>query len=327
LEQGIVISKRQLYLDIDLLQSYYLRDNESLKIDSGRYNQKLYRLIKKSDDIELNYRDITTFQLTRTSAPRMITSGRASSMNKFRNVYKSFVSQDKSLYSFMPEEQNIRSGFFEALYDENFNQTLDDLIWSISNNKIIAISEIFGDATSSKDKMKYPLLFKPIKLIFHRGDYVVAGFDKSKDQFMTINVSKIKQYELTKTSFPKKKLLELGNIELHNRFGITNNINRKTYIIKLEFSSFTGEFISHYHWHESQKFYQIENGNWILQMECGINRELIGWLFMWMSNVRILAPLTLKQVFLDQLKNINDIYKVESNLRYKNIFVQGNELA
>lgn len=320
IKKKVKISKRQIYLDIAALNDYYLRDNEILMIDTGRYNQKLYRLVKKTDEIDLSYRDISTFQLTRTLSPRIISEGRAESMKKFRNVYKSFVSKKQTLYSFMSEEQNIRSGFFEALYDETFNKTLDDIIWSIANAKILVISEIIGDATSIKNKSFYPVLFKPIKLIFHRGDYVVAGFDKNKNNFLIINVSKIIQYEISKTSFPKKNLIELTNTALSNRFGVTDNINNKIYTIKLEFSSHTGEFISHYLWHETQKFNSLENGNWVLEMNCGINRELIGWIYMWMSNVKILTPSILKQVFLDHMKSINDIYQIETNLKYKNIF-------
>lgn len=326
IKKKVKISKRQIYLDIDVLNDFYLRETEKLIIDTGRYNQKIYRLVKKTEEIELSFRDITTFQLTRILSPRIISVGRAESMSKFRNVYKSFVSKKQTLYSYMPEEQNIRSGFFEALYDETYNKTLDDVIWSIANAKIFIIHEITGDATSIKDKAKYPILFKPIKLIFHRGDYVVAGFVKMKDNFLIINISKIKQYEVSKTNFPKKNLIELTHIKLKNRFGVTDNINNKIYTIRLEFSSYTGEFISHYHWHDSQKFHQLGNGNWILEMECGINRELIGWIFMWMNNVRILAPSTLKYVFLDQLKNINENYSIESNLKYKNIFAQPNDL-
>ena len=69
----------------------YLRPIEVLKIDSGRYNKKIFRLIKKTEELELNYRDITTFQLTRAASPRIINDGRSGSMNKFKNVYANYI--------------------------------------------------------------------------------------------------------------------------------------------------------------------------------------------------------------------------------------------
>jgi hypothetical protein len=320
LAADIPIGQRQIYLDLNQMKLNYLRPNESLKIDAGRYNKKLFRLIKASENIELNYQDITTFQLTRTSAPRIINIGRASSMNKFKNVYKSFINKNQTLYTFLNEEQNQRTNFFEALYDDKFNKTLDDCIWSVANEKIMILSEVTGDATSANHLYSYPLSFKPIQIIFHRGDYVVAGYEKEGLTLIVLNISKIVRYELTKFSFSNKKLMKLCKEEMNKRFGVTTNIDKNTYKIRVEFSSYTGAFVSNYFWHSSQQFFKLNNGNLILELNCGINRELIGWLFLWMGNVKILSPLILKKIYIDQLALIQDNYKLEGSLKYRNIF-------
>ena len=321
LSVGFKIGRRQIYNDLKQLGLNYLRPNEILKIDSGRYNKKIYRLIKDSDNIELNYRDITTFQLTRTSAPRIINFGRANSMNKFKDVYKSFVTKNQTLYTFMNDHQNTRTNFFEALYDEKFNQKIDDVIWSIANEKLLIINEVYGDATSSAHLFKLPLIFRALQIIYHRGDYVVAGYEKNGKELIVINISSILKYEITTDSFYSKKILAECIIEMSKRFGVTTNIDKNIYKIKLQFSSVTGNFISNYFWHESQKFYKIENDNWILELHCGINRELVGWLFLWMSNVKVISPLKLKKMYLNQLTLINNGINNLNPLVYKNLYI------
>jgi predicted DNA-binding transcriptional regulator YafY len=78
------------------------------------------------------------------------------------------------------------------------------------------------------------------------------------------------------------------------------------YSITLEFSSSTGQFIKQYFWHSSQTFKE-QNGKIIMQLQCGINRELIGWLFMWMYNVKVIEPLILKEYYTKSLKKNTEV--------------------
>jgi hypothetical protein len=47
--------------------------------------------------------------------------------------------------------------------------------------------------------------------------------------------------------------------------------------------------MKNHHWHATQKFPK-KNGNTLMYLECGINRELLGWLFQWMYNIRVVEP-------------------------------------
>ena len=52
---------------------------------------------------------------------------------------------------------------------------------------------------------------------------------------------------------------------------------------------------------------------------CGINRELLGWLFSWMYNVKIIGPPELIDYYKKSLAKITQIHGSE-NLVYRNIF-------
>lgn len=109
------------------------------------------------------------------------------------------------------------------------------------------------------------------------------------------------------------------NIELESRFGVTKNINEEVYTIIIEFTEITGNFIKQNFWHKTQKF--KKKGN-ILQMEmqCGINRELIEWLFFWMYNCRVVQPQILKEYYDATAKEIVKMSNPNIPLVYKNFF-------
>jgi predicted DNA-binding transcriptional regulator YafY len=101
--------------------------------------------------------------------------------------------------------------------------------------------------------------------------------------------------------------------ELKHRFGVSKNIDDKIYTIKLQFSESTGNFVQKLFWHPTQKITKHKK-NFILEMECGINRELVGWIFQWMHNIKILEPPELIDIYQQTLKEI------EANKNVKSLF-------
>jgi predicted DNA-binding transcriptional regulator YafY len=107
--------------------------------------------------------------------------------------------------------------------------------------------------------------------------------------------------------------------ELNKRFGVSKNINEHTYKIVLEVSSVLAGFIKNNHWHTTQKFSK-KNGNTIMHLECGINRELLGWLFQWMYNIRVVEPEILKLYYQKTINEIQNNNKSKATLVYRNLF-------
>ena len=319
--KGVATASRQIYNDLVQLEKNYLRQNQALQITTGQYNQKTYRLVYTDITIPVSGFDVNSYQLSRLSMTNYITEGRGESINKFRDIVaKKIMHLSKTKYAAIPLEQNFNSHFFERKYTSEFNQMSEDIIWSIANNKIIEILNIYGDATNVSSDITYPFKLKPLLLVYHNGAYYTAGFIVKKNIFITIDLSKIVAYNITNETFANKKALLLAKAELQKRFGLTANIDDEIYDIELEFSSITGEFISHYNWHATQSFTQLKNGNYRMKMNCGINRELFGWIYRWMGNVKIVGPKKLKDLYLQQLEIINKNYSSSAQLYYSNIF-------
>ncbi len=320
-KKGLATASRQIYNDLVQLEKNYLRQNQALQITTGQHNQKTFRLVYTDITIPVTGFDVNSYQLSRLSMTTYITEGRGESLNKFRDIVaKKIMHLSKTKYAALPLEQNFNSHFFERKYTAAFNQMSEDIIWSIANNKIIEILDIYGDATVVTKSITFPIKLKALLLVYHNGAYYTAGFTEKKNEFITIDLSKIIAYNITNQTFAHKKALPLAKAELQKRFGLTGNIDNEVYDIELEFSSITGEFISHYNWHPTQSFTQLKNGNYRMKMHCGINRELFGWIFRWMGNVKIIGPKKLKDLYLQQLEIINKNYSSEQRLNYSNIF-------
>jgi predicted DNA-binding transcriptional regulator YafY len=319
--KGYRTAQRQIYNDLTQLEKNYLRNNQALQITTGQHNQKTYRLVYSDISIAVTGFDVNSYQLSRLSMTTYITEGRGESINKFRDIVaKKIMHLSKTKYAALPLEQNFNSHFFERKYTTDFNQMSEDIIWSIANNKIIEIINIYGDATNVSSDITYPFKLKPLLLVYHNGAYYTAGFIAKNNLFITIDLSKIVAYNITNQTFAHKKLLPIAKAELQKRFGLTGNIDDEVYDIELEFSSITGEFLSHYNWHPTQSFTQLKNGNYRMKIHCGINRELFGWIFRWMGNVKIIGPHKLKDLYLQQLDIINKNYSSSASLNYSNIF-------
>ena len=319
--KGFKVEKRQLYWDLLAMEKHYLRAGETLFMETGQYNKRTYILKQPILEKAIAVFDINTYQLCVKTLPIFFNSERAASLKKFKTILDRFVLQNrKSTYTYLEPAKLMSTHFYESSFDGSFHQSMEDLIWAIAQNKIISIEALRGDATSLHQQIKVPFNIKPVSIIYHRGDFILSGFDTHSHIFTTINISKISSYQLLNTTFAYKRLQQQAQQILSERFGITNNINNKVYQIELEFSSATGDFVSKYHWHTSQIFTELPNGNYRCTFNCGINRELVGWIFHWMNNVRIIKPKLLKEFYQQQLDKMNQLQQAPSSLIYSNIF-------
>lgn len=241
--------------------------------------------------------------------------------NSKRVKYFYIINNSKNSYKSRGISSKIRvTNFNEAKLNPTNNRIIESLMYSIENNFSILINNLLYDSTGDNHTFtESNIRYLPIEIIFHRGTHYVGGFNIEKKIIQIFEINQLKKIQIVNDGFSKKKITDLWNRELLSRFGISRNINNETYDIKLEFSSGTGNFIMNHFWHESQNF-TIQKGKVIMNLHCGINRELMGWLFYWMYNVKIKEPEILKDYYQKTIKEINLVNSDKNPLVYKNIF-------
>lgn len=317
---NINISERTFYRDLNDLEDLLLLEDEKIVVKVGEKNKKVWKIEYAHSSEELNEYDINSYLLFKSFLPLPVLLSRKKSLEKIENLFYTANSKSKfENFVTVADSQIISSHFFEGT-KASFENILDDVIWSIQNKREIRVFEISHDYTSISPKVKFPTYFLPLQLLYHRGIVHLAGLLKSDNKLLIIALEQLTSYKLTNNMFESAALLERLDTEMRKRFGITENKDDHLYDIEIEFSKITGAYIRNQFWHPTQDFEILESGNIILKMKCGINRELVGWIFQWMSNAKVRQPQVLKDMVLTKMEELLHSYKAEESLISNNSF-------
>ena len=239
--------------------------------------------------------------------------------NKEKTLYY-IDNLEKILDSNIVKNNLIKSKFYTRIGYNKFDESIEKIQIAINESYTIKIKEILNDETGDNYNFQNQnIKFCPIKIIYHRNSFFVGGWNMKNKKIQFFGIHQLKGIELLNMKFNTSKYTNKVNLEFDNRFGITKNIDDKIYNIKIEVSSVLANFIKNHNWHHSQTF-KNKNGNTILNLKCGINRELIGWLFSWLYNIRIIEPEELKTHFSKTIKEIEKNTISKNILVYRNVF-------
>ena len=312
------ISLRQLQRDLKDVESYFLKSDQKLMV-TNQSRKKIYQITKPDLPLRWNQKTINTWQLSELIGGVPLLLNRAKDIEAKKNVFKKLSLLAKGNKIEFNSNGLLSTNFYEVLKDDGFNLIMDDLMKAIRHDNYIKIVKIKNDFTTDNvDSEKNNIVVAPIAIFYHRGDFFIAVMEKKAICFYEIG--QLNTIEIIDRKFNRKDCLEKLEKERKRRFGVTKNINNEVYDIKLEFTNITGSLVKKYFWHSTQKFYQkTANDNVIMTLQCGINRELVGWIFQWMYNVRILEPLILKEYYSEAIKKMNKIDNT-SVFVYNNIF-------
>ncbi|GAB2597822.1 helix-turn-helix transcriptional regulator [Spirosoma areae] len=298
------VSPRQIRSTIDAIKGLGY-DNENFE-KTGAANRKTWQ-------IKQNLYQVNTYRLVRGTLPQVFALKRQQVLEKLTNW---------SAGESTPVIESTH--FYETEAHNPLDEGLEKVIQAIDSRTKLIISSLKGDATSIYELIQFPLIVLPVRTIYHRGCFYLAAVADTTQQILTFQIDQLTFEETTET-FERSALTEMVEANLSNRFGVTQNIDDEIYKIELRFSSVTGKFVSEQFWHQSQQAEQIGD-NWYITFHCGINRELVGWLFQWMSNVKISGPLKLTELYNEQLARMLNMTNRPPNepLEYSNTFTPNN---
>ena len=303
---------------LDRIEKIYfqLRENELCYQDIAIF----FKLVKVDISIRQIQRDIKNVRFL-LKEDEKITSRR----NSFKVIYfkivktrKLKIDESKNNLTFQKE-----TNFFELIATKDIQNQLAIVNQAISDSKKIVINRLKNDVTGDNfnfEQKNIELL--PLKTIKHRGSTYVGGYNEKQEKIQIFDITQIKNiiisdvyHDINTTNIENE-----FNKELEKRFGVTKNINGEIYSIIIEFTEITGNFIKQHFWHKSQRF--IKKGNIVqMHMQCGINRELLGWLFYWMYNCRVVEPKILKDYYDTTVKEMVKLTNQNNPLVYKNLFI------
>ncbi len=262
-------------------------------------------------------RDLNELTLSLNEVEQLLSSRNSKRIKFFEIVNKKIYKTTKTIKQFRP------SNFYEAINPLEGNTKLNSILDAIANNNSITIDKLLFDFTGDNASFNQKKIrFIPIEILLHRGTSYLGGYNSNKKIIQFYDITQIERFQIDKQSVNHPNLQKTLNIELASRFGISKNIDNEIYAIIIEFPLATGNYIKKHFWHESQSFVE-KKGKILMTFHCGINRELIGWLFHWMYNVKIIAPPILLDYYKKAFEETKLIHTSQKPLVYKNIFNKG----
>ena len=196
---------------------------------------------------------------------------------------------------------------------------------AIANGKKLGISKIINDETGDNAQFETKQIeLVPLELLVHRNNYYVGSYHLKRECIVFFNIKQMVSVFLLEKRGTPERYWEAYTQELNKRFGVTKNIDEKVYDIKIEIANVLISFIKNHHWHPSQKITKEKN-HYYLHLTCGINRELIGWLCLWMYNIKIIQPPILQDYYKKTLRKMQSNIENQIPLVYRNIFVNASQ--
>ncbi len=304
------MSDRQLYRDLEQIKSIALTDGEVVKDYINEKNKKTWKLEYKENSEKISAFDINSFFLLKNFAPYAVLEERKASIEKFEKIiYKSFSQNNYQQYIQANELFMRKTNYNENLYGIDEHKKIEDLIWCLHNKRVVIIEQDLIDAANNDmSKGSFPIEMYPVELVFHRGRIHLAGFSKTH-RFLIFAIDKDFHFTLTNETFNRKKLLKEYKDHFDKLYGISAPVNDKVYQVKLELSEGYASSLKSFHWHHTQSWELLKNGNYMLSFQSSIGRELVGFIAIGLAMIKVHQPKILRDLVLKKLKETVDLYE------------------
>lgn len=300
----INISTRQLYRDLNNLQSLKIAEGENVVEFIDEKNHKTWKLEYDDSNDLINQFDINSFMLFKNFVPTSISNFRNDSLEKFEKILYRSLSKNKYQHNTEANEMYLKkTDWYDNLYGKNEHSQLEDIIWALQNKRVLQVtaSDINPSNINIKD-FNFPFTIYPMELLFHRGRVHIAGLEIKTEKLLICTVDKSLTLNLTNDVFSRKKYMKYYNEQMSYRFGISEPLSEKVYNIQLEFSTDYALSMKNFHWHKTAAWKELKNGNYMLEIKCCMNRELIGFVAQGLDKVKVHKPKILKDILLNKYK-------------------------
>ncbi len=307
---GIKVSSRQLYRDLNELQTLQIAEGENVVEFTDEKNRKTWKLEYAEASEKLTHFDINSFYLLKNFAPEGIIKQRTSSIEKFEKIFYKALSKNKyEQYAQAHELYFKRTNYFSHIYGEIEHQQMEEYIWALHNKRSLLIVSIgINPANVHLPPDPFPLTVYPMYLVLHYGRLYISGLT-TQGKLVNFAVDKDTRFQLTNKTFNRQKLEATYHKQMEAVFGISDAMDDKVYDIKIEFTEGYARSWQRYFWHASQKWEPLPNGNCMLHLRCSIGRELFGFLAYGLDKVKVHEPQLMKELFYKKLEQTTAIYR------------------
>ena len=152
---------------------------------------------------------------------------------------------------------------------------------------------------------------QPYRLHFSHSkeNWTLIGYCELRKEIRSFIVSRIKNVSLTTehftipVSFSMERYLEETFDQIHEE---------KTHDVAICFNSYQAQWIKEHQWHSTQQIEEQNDGSVILRLRIGALDALMHWVMRYGREAEVLAPVELREMIKEELKNTMEIYKAKA---------------
>ncbi len=311
-QAGFNISARSLHRHVLKIENSLDFNIEVLETEIVNYNKKVFfiRTIESADLIAIKNNSqwiLLITQLFLNAKTSHQTYNESKELNDFTKKIK--LKSPLKVKEIIPietfENHLLNSRFGQSNFTDNQEQILLDLMWCINKKVCFKITE-FEQLTTNEYNIQPQLneLLIPLKVIYHRVDFILKCYSIKSKKTYTLEFDKIKKISIQDKEYKLPAFLMESD---GHDFGFHPPISKTVYSIKLLFPPTPGGFIMNRFWHESQQFKIKKDGYILMKLDVRVCIELLGWIMQWMDNVQVVSPVFVKKIIAERLANMKQI--------------------
>ena len=199
-------------------------------------------------------------------------------------------------------DRKIRySGFGRKDYSEK-SEVLEEILKGlIHQNKVQILHYSYREA-----KEKYHIIH-PYTLLLHRDSLYIHAYVEGYQEIRTFSIERIR--EAVNKNEPFKYPADFNpDTMTDGSFGIYGTAGAQASKILISFKEVLWEYITTRRWHPTQKFSEVQNGNFKMEIHLKNTDELIPWVLQFGSDAQVLEPESLRGKIKKELMSAYENY-------------------
>lgn len=177
-------------------------------------------------------------------------------------------------------------------------EKIDNVVLEKIQDAILSMKKLYITYTNN-EKTTSEMIIYPYGILISDKQYLVA-YNEHYEKIWLHKISKISKIEVLDEYFDKAESFDLKKYT-ENSFGVFQD---DVLDVHLEFDETAKEDVLNYHFHPSQKMEELKNGNVYVKFSAGGSYEIITELLKWRDIVKILAPVSLKEEYKNEIKKM-----------------------
>jgi predicted DNA-binding transcriptional regulator YafY len=262
-------------------------------------------IVSSENDTSLSFQEYVNLFLIEHFKTKWLKKVTGDTLSQIMDVKKG-VSLDSfpEIVQLVPGNSVVNSEWSEFIYKSKHKKFLKELLKAITNKIVVSIK-------CYDHEHLVDVNFEPMRLIYHRGTVHLLGchYKNSNKALHVIELDAIESIAVLDKRFNMKGNQKLIDNYLNTKFGVHNTADMKVYKIVIHISKSAGIYISNRFWHKTQKFKELSDGSFHMEMQCTINIELVGWIMSWLEHMKVVSPAILKEHIADRASYMHQMYK------------------